>query len=248
MVGGISVSSTSLVSVSSPCVSSSCAGAGGVREEYAGPTSRGTDDVCACLDKDRPVAARNVDPHLYADRRSDPGFRLSEGSGESAENGGEWSEETPLFPTVGGMDEEGVMGQRSESTPRSQMRDDDEERRCPPSYSEAVGSDGDPGYGGAFPPSYESLFHGDGIVRIVCNDAGPERRIEVRSTEREVYPRHIRGPVFPEEIDRQSVLDALDREFRWTAISVGLSVVLLFVFVLVIVLVVAPYNRQQVTQ
>lgn len=117
---------------------------------------------------------------------------------------------------------------------------------CPPSYLEAVGVSGGFEDQSIPPPSYESLFCEDGTVRIVCESGDFGSRVtatSASSVECERRPRRVEGPVFPEEIDRQSVLDALNREFRWTAMSVGFSIILLFVFVLIIVLVIAPYNR-----
>lgn len=259
MVGGVSVSRTSLVSVSSSTppsaagvpssvslslssVSSACSGAGGVdQREYAGAAGRNPDEVRLCVGKDHLPPARDVDPDLRTDRRLDASVRVEEERNEA-----ECREETPLFSQIASMDGDGDQRERLPFQSSLSRTVGDVAVCCPPSYLEAVGASGGLEDRSVPPPSYESLFCEGGTVRIICESGdvgGRATAASVSSSEHERRPRRVGDPVFPEEIDRQSVLDALNREFRWTAMSVGFSIILLFVFVLIIVLVIAPYNR-----
>nr|WEG69736.1 protein m42 [Mastomys natalensis cytomegalovirus 3]WEG69876.1 protein m42 [Mastomys natalensis cytomegalovirus 3]WEG70016.1 protein m42 [Mastomys natalensis cytomegalovirus 3]WEG70156.1 protein m42 [Mastomys natalensis cytomegalovirus 3]WEG70296.1 protein m42 [Mastomys natalensis cytomegalovirus 3] len=74
------------------------------------------------------------------------------------------------------------------------------------------------------PPSYDSIF---------CESGTHNTCIEAENTGEISEPREQR-------VDTRMVLEALDKEFRWTAISVGLSLALLVVLVLIIVIVAFP--------
>ncbi|AAF99140.1 pr42 [rat cytomegalovirus strain Maastricht] len=98
-----------------------------------------------------------------------------------------------------------------------------------PSYEEAVGS-GDPAdpRDPCFPPPYESLF-GRAVesVGVFSRDPSPDRSQDG-------------GDVRVPGLGDRTVLEALDRDFKWTSASVGVSVAVLVVLILVIIIVVFP--------
>lgn len=98
-----------------------------------------------------------------------------------------------------------------------------------PSYEEAVGSDGsaDPNDLRS-PPPYESLFgRGAEVGGLFSREPSPERSRDD-------------AEVCVSGFGDRSVLDALDRDFKWTSASVGVSVAVLVVLILVIIIVVFP--------
>lgn len=98
-----------------------------------------------------------------------------------------------------------------------------------PSYEEAVGS-GDPvdPRDPCLPPPYESLFgRAVGASGVFSRDPSPDRSQDGED-------------VRVSRLGDRTVLEALDRDFKWTSASVGVSVAVLVVLILVIIIVVFP--------
>lgn len=103
-----------------------------------------------------------------------------------------------------------------------------------PSYEEAVGPDGEEGVDDSRPPPpYESLFgHGIEFSGVFSRDPSPDRSQDVEEV-------RVSG------LGDRTVLDALDREFKWTSVSVGVSVAILVVLILVIIIVIFPRDAER---
>lgn len=100
-----------------------------------------------------------------------------------------------------------------------------------PSYSEAVASDGEiPLNEIRPPPAYETLF-ADGTPHVFCATTS----MSSESTESQCTT----------SIGTRNMLEALDKEFKWTALSVGLLVSVLVVLVLVIIVIAFPREDPQ---
>lgn len=83
------------------------------------------------------------------------------------------------------------------------------------------------------PPPYET----------VCQSADPILTYEVSSTHED---RAVGGSARRPDVETQNVLEALDKEFRWTAVLFGVSVSVLIVTILLIVIIFVPRDRQQI--
>lgn len=102
-----------------------------------------------------------------------------------------------------------------------------------PSYEEAVNGDGgrDPSVL-VRPPPYDSLFGRSGDDdESLCSVPPPDVRVSGDSTLGNVP---FRG----------TVLDSLDREFKWTSVSVGVSIAVLIVLLLVVIIAVFPRRSE----
>lgn len=100
-----------------------------------------------------------------------------------------------------------------------------------PSYREAVGSEGEIALTEIFPPpTYESLFT-DGTSHVLCAATPVSGQPSEASC--------------ASAVGTQNMLEALDKEFKWTALSVGLLVSVLVVLVLIIIVIAFPREDPQ---